>query len=194
MISVGEYKKKPVTVMETKCVPPMLIANNTKPLIVFFCFFMSTALANNNSLCQNEEDVLFSCITKQNKTISLCSAKKLAATEGYIQYRFGKKNDIEFIYPTNKDILANKAFQGRSQMFSGGGALYLRFKNKEYDYIIYSGIGKGWEICGLILLKNGKFLSYFACTDKSIQKLSPNLLEQLDLEKDEIEYFPSYIE
>ena len=93
---------------------------------------MSTALANNNSLCQNEEDVLFSCIIKQSHYA--------LPLKDIFNIDLAKKNDIEFIYPTNKAILANKAFQGRSQMFSGGGALYLRFKNKEYDYIIYSSL------------------------------------------------------
>lgn len=156
---------------------------------------MMNTVASNNSLCQAEETILFSCMTKQNKIISLCASKGLSATNGYIQYRFGKKDAIELIYPTNQTMPASKAFQGRAQMFSGGGGIYLRFKNKAYDYLIYEGIGKGWTVSGLILLKNSKFLTYFACSNKAIAEITPDLLNQLDIpqDSDENEFFPADI-
>ncbi len=156
---------------------------------------MMNAVASNSSLCQKEETILFSCSTKQNKIISLCASRKLSATSGYIQYRFGNKEAVELTYPANQTVLANKAFQGRSQMFSGGGGIYLRFKNQVYDYLLYEGIGKGWTVSGLVLLKNSKFLTYFACANKAMSEITPDLLNKLNIpqDSDENEFFPADI-
>ncbi len=156
--------------------------------------FVVVSFAETNSLCQRNEQVLFSCPTKNAKIISLCASENLSSTNGYLQYRFGKKNNIELYYPEDK-VLPKKAFTGRSQMFSGGGGIYLRFTKNNYDYITYSGIGKGWELNGLILLKNLTFLSYFPCTEQPISQMSPQLLTSLDIPRDpdNKEFFPGDI-
>lgn len=173
----------------------MNMKNNRTCLSLLLSCFMMNAVASNSSLCQAEETILFSCMTKQNKIISLCASKELSATNGYIQYRFGNKKAVELTYPANQTVPASKAFQGRSQMFSGGGGIYLRFKNKAYDYLIYEGIGKGWTVSGLVLLKNSKFLTYFACTNKAIVEITPDLLSQINIpqDSDETEFFPADI-
>lgn len=163
-------------------------------LLIFLSLFVAVSFAETNSLCQRNEQVLFSCPTKNAKIISLCASENLSSTSGYLQYRFGKKNNIELYYPEDK-VPPKKAFTGRSQMFSGGGGIYLRFTKNNYDYITYSGLGKGWEINGLILLKNLTFLSYFPCTEQPISQMTPQLLTSLDipLDPDNKEFFPGDI-
>ncbi|ASQ46053.1 lysozyme inhibitor LprI family protein [Legionella clemsonensis] len=163
-------------------------------LFLFLLLFSVASFAESNSLCQRNEQILFSCPTKNEKIISLCASENLSATTGYLQYRFGKKNNIELYYP-EREIPPGKAFTGRSQMFSGGGGIYLRFSKNNYDYIIYSGIGKGWEINGLILLKNLTFLSYFPCTMHPISQISPEQLTTLNIPMDPAnkEFFPGDI-
>ncbi|STX47260.1 Uncharacterized protein conserved in bacteria [Legionella hackeliae] len=158
-------------------------------------FILSTPVfAETASLCQSNEQVVFSCPTKNSKTISLCASEDLSAATGTIQYRFGKKNNIELFYPSKK-IPPSEAFMGRSQMFSGGGGIYLRFGKNNFDYIIYSGIGKGWDVNGLILLKNSKFLSYFPCIEKPVIQITPEQLTSLNipLDPDNKEFFPGDI-
>ncbi|WED44470.1 lysozyme inhibitor LprI family protein [Legionella cardiaca] len=164
-------------------------------LSTFLAFFLPlVSFAENNSLCQNDEQILFTCLTKNNKTISVCASKNLSATSGYMQYRFGQKDNIEMSYPSSK-VPANKAFTGRAQMFSGGGGTYLRFNKNDYDYILYTGIGKGWEVNGLIVLKDANFVSYFSCNHQPVSQITPQELEDLKipLDPDNREFFPGDI-
>lgn len=160
-------------------------------LIATFLLFSFNTFSATNSLCRNDEKVLFACLTKNEKSISICASNDLSATSGYMQYRFGKKNNIELDYPATK-LPPNKEFTGRSQMFSGGGGVYLRFNKNDYDYILYSGIGKGWDVTGLVLLKNAKLFSYFPCKTKPISEITPQKLEELriPLDPEDKEFFP----
>jgi len=150
--------------------------------------------ASNTTLCQADEEVIFSCANKNKKIVSMCASKPLTATQGTLQYRFGTKGHIELAYPADAMSPA-KAFEGRAQMFSGGGGVYLRFKKDKYDYVLYNGIGKGWLMNGLVLFTDSKFTSYFACANRGISEISPQLLETLQIPKDadDKEFFPGDI-
>lgn len=163
-------------------------------LLSFLLPFALNSATENNSLCRSNEQTLFTCPTKSNKIASICASKNLSATSGYMQYRFGQPQNIELSYPSEQTP-PNKAFMGRSQMFSGGGGIYLRFSKNNDDYILYSGIGKGWEINGIILLQNGKFISYIPCINQPISEITPQQLENLNIphDPDNQEFFPGDI-
>jgi len=154
-------------------------------------FLINTAVGQAN-LCQADENIIFSCETEHNKLLSVCGSKQLSSSPGYLQYRFGQPDKIELTYPATQ-VLPASAFQGRAQMFSGGGAVYLRFKIKEYDYILYTGSGKGWAVNGLVLLDYSKFTSYLMCKNDMVSEISPQLLEQLKIpqDSDDSEFFPA---
>lgn len=151
-------------------------------------------LASNANLCQVNEQVIFSCPTNKNKIISLCASRNLSAEQGYIQYRFGTMRATEMQYPSVK-LLPAQAFKGRTQVFSGGGGTYLRFQNDDYDYIIYTGTGKGHVVQGVILLKNAEFKSYIACKSNPESQLSSQLLTDLNIasDNDNSQFFPNDI-
>lgn len=147
-----------------------------------------------DSLCQSGERVIFSCMTKNDKTISLCATGAADNAKTVVHYRFGTGANTELSYPTD-DITAQQAFSGRAQMFSGGGGIYLRFSNNNYDYIIYTGTGKGWQMNGVTVLKNKKFAGYLACKNEPNSELSPQMLQDLNVlrDGDDSEFFPGDI-
>ena len=52
-----------------------------------------------NTHCSANEQTLFSCQLKNNKTVSLCASNDFSATGGYLQYRFGKIGKVELTLP-----------------------------------------------------------------------------------------------
>src|SRR5215218_3085492 len=55
------------------------------------------------SLCNADENIIFSCATRQSgKIASLCSSKDLTKDRGYLQYRFGLRGKIELEFPQNR--------------------------------------------------------------------------------------------
>ena len=121
----------------------------------------------NKSLCKAGEAVVFSCNTGK-KLISVCASENLAANAGYVQYRFGTKEKLELSFPDN-EFHPGLYATGGNLMYSGGGGAYMRFNNGAYSYVVYSGIGKGWEKQGVAVEKNGKLLSNIPCKEPSVE-------------------------
>jgi hypothetical protein len=64
----------------------------------------SALAASPATLCQPDEQVLFSCHVKyKDRIVSLCGSKDLAAAKGYLQYRFGAPDKIELQYPDPRE-------------------------------------------------------------------------------------------
>jgi hypothetical protein len=118
------------------------------------------------SLCNTGEAVVFSCSTGK-KIISVCASENLSANSGYVHYRFGAKEKIELSFPDNQSHPSLYVTSG-NLMYSGGGGAYMRFNNGAYSYVVYSGMGKGWDKEGVAVEKNGKLLSNIVCKDTSV--------------------------
>ena len=59
--------------------------------ILFAAFALKVSAAG---LCQEYESTVFSCPAGK-KTISVCASKTVTPESGYVQYRFGSKENIE---------------------------------------------------------------------------------------------------
>lgn len=92
---------------------------------------------NATSLCNEGENIYFSCKTKQLKIMSLCGAGNKEESN-YIYYRFGKSNKIEMDYPENKDSDSLSKFRyirySRIQL----NKISVSFFNNGYWYGLYS--------------------------------------------------------
>jgi hypothetical protein len=74
-------------------------------LVLFAGAPASAGAAKPPSLCLPDEQTLFSCVVNyKSRIVSLCASQDLAATKGYLQYRFGKAVDnVEMQYPNRRD-------------------------------------------------------------------------------------------
>ncbi|MGB0127402.1 MAG: hypothetical protein WBP72_07155 [Rhodocyclaceae bacterium] len=135
------------------------------------------------SHCAAKEQALFSCSTGR-KTVSVCASAALSATEGRLQYRFGRPKAPEFAYPPNK-VNWRQVTRGGVLTFSGGGGAYLAFASRPYRYIVYTAIGKGWgEKAGLVVEKNGRRTMNLPCKGKETSELGPDLFAAASIPED----------
>jgi hypothetical protein len=140
------------------------------------------------TLCRADEDVLFSC-TAAKKLISVCASKALAADHGYLQYRFGSPGKVELAIPSDTSTLpANSASSG-TMMYSGGGGAFLRFTAGDFNYAVYTAIGKGWgEKDGVAIEHGGKRIAHVSCTDEPVSKLGDELFQKAGLKPEDTDF------
>src|SRR5215217_5606752 len=67
-----------------------------------------TTVFKSKSLCQTDEQTIWTCSTVKNKTASICASKDLAEDKGYMQYRFGSAGKIELEFPKERRDSAQK--------------------------------------------------------------------------------------
>jgi hypothetical protein len=104
---------------------------------IFLIITTSTNIFAQNFTLQNEE-VVFSFTTKTGKLVTLNKDK----ANGYIIYRYGSKDKIEFEYPSK----TKNSWQSFTYSFllRGGGTQndgidlnYIYFTNKGFKYVVY---------------------------------------------------------
>lgn len=147
-----------------------------RALSIILLLISHAALADEPQyLCKDDENLIFGCEIK-GKFISICSSKNLSKTVGYAQYRFGKPDKVEFLYPASKKPPEGIFFLG-STGYSGGGANIVRFNNSGYEYLIFDsmirtnyapGEPNNPEFkAGIVTRHNGKITSTRLCTDNA---------------------------
>lgn len=142
------------------------------------------------SLCEADETVVFSCPTGKGKFVAICASPALTAAEGYMQYRFGAPGKTpDLVYPKTRDHPRTHFLSGR-MAFSGGGAAHLKFTNGEYTYVLFTGIGRGWEKEGVAVESAEKNeeekIAYLPCQDKPIigDEFAPEFARKIGIPKD----------
>ena len=149
-------------------------------LVVLAC--VSTVALGAESLCRDGERIAFSCHAGK-KLISVCASADAGPGVGYIQYRFGPANAPEISLPP-EGATPDRGAKGGTLMFSGGGGAYLRFANGIAGYVVYTGIGKGWEKAGVAVEKKGKVASSIRCTSPAVSELGPDFFEKMGIGED----------
>lgn len=138
--------------------------------------------------CSSTEQVVFSCATARQQIISLCASCALTTTSGYLQYRFGKRDRApELIYPASQAHPA-KHFLSRTLTYAGGGGAYLKFSNGGFSYIVFTGIGKGWEKEGVVVNRSGKQIAYLSCAGPWTSAVGPDLFQKAGIPGDPDEF------
>ncbi len=144
------------------------LARTAAPILLS-CLCASASLvhaAPRETLCEKDEQVAFSCHVGA-RIASLCASPDLSPSKGYVQYRYGRKSAVELTYPASKEHPSNY-FRWGVLGFSGGGTDYFRFSNLGYDYVVYSGMGRGWQKEGVAVEKDGKRLASLVCRDSAL--------------------------
>ena len=100
--------------------------------------FFHSAYADATSHCGESEQIIFSCqIRDSSKVLSLCASKDLSDSSGYLQYRFGKLNEIELEYPADRKD-SQKQFLYRHYFRYQVDETEISFVNQGHEYTIYS--------------------------------------------------------
>lgn len=144
------------------------------------------------SLCTAGETVVFSCGAGKTKTVSVCASPDLTRTEGYMQYRFGMPGKTPgLVYPATK-AHPGSYFLSRTVAYAGGGAAYLKFTNGEYTYVVFTGIGRGWEKEGVAVENAGtdgaEKVAYLPCRGEWSSLIGPDFFEAAGLPEDPDEF------
>jgi hypothetical protein len=89
-------------------------------------------------LCGENEEIIMSFKTKNQKVISICKEKK----GKYLVYRFGTKDKIELQFPGNlenswKQFHYRGAWRFGGKANAGFGTLELKFKNVNTSYRLF---------------------------------------------------------
>jgi hypothetical protein len=149
---------------------------------LFFYVISTSAMAAtiNTNLCDQDENVIFSCSLKK-KQVSLCASGDLKSNTGRLFYRFGVAGkQLELVHPSNKD----SPFKAFSTYFDGSAKSSesnVAFKQGGYMYVIYNRLA-AFEIDdrsnggGIMVYRNGKQISDMWCVDKTI---NDNIYESL---------------
>jgi len=125
------------------------------------------------SLCAADENVIFACMTRQEKNASLCASKNLSANEGYLVYRFGRIGQKpELVYP-NAPVSpykiftymahSNKYWRGVEVDFNISAHTYTLYNNY-YDNEIHNDMPNISE-SGVIVRKHGKMIMQAECVE-----------------------------
>jgi len=126
------------------------------------------------SLCARGEQVIFSCGVGR-KMVSVCGDRRGGP---HAQYRFGAPGDIELAFPGP----GQSGLTYAREMYSGGGALQLRFSTGGYDYAVYSrtvrtGFGRGGNnphfSDGVMVRRAGRLISNRSCTTETSGDAQP---------------------
>ena len=83
-----------------------------------------------NTLCEATEKVVWSCHAGK-KTYSVCASSNLSKAAGYMQYRVGSANKLEFTFPATREHPL-----GRFDFNMGPHGGSLEFKNSNFNYSI----------------------------------------------------------
>jgi len=123
-------------------------------LVLLSCPALAGSSSAQTSLCEPEEQAVWSCETK-GKTYSVCASADLGATSGYLQYRAGKPSAIEFRHPGEPKH--PKGVFVFSLLARGAS---LTFENEGHEYTIYEPLMGGTTID---VRKEGRELATIPC-------------------------------
>lgn len=130
------------------------------------------------SLCRKDERVVFAC-NLGKKMVSLCASGGGSAK---YQYRAGTSQHLELQFPETLSR-AEGHFWFSSRPFAGGGSAHIRFKNADYEYILFdytvrtgfdpNGLNNPQFGSGVAVLQGGNVISMRTCkNDASINSLA----------------------
>ncbi|MGE4073584.1 MAG: hypothetical protein AB7E72_20625 [Lysobacterales bacterium] len=142
-----------------------------------------------DSFCAPRETVVFDCRVG-GKRVSVCG---YGPDGDWLQYRFGKADTrapLELTLPEGP-VPASRAASGETVPFSGGGGSWLRFRNGDYSYVVYSGIGR-WgvngetlEKQGVVVERRGRVVADLPCSGPLTSELGPDWFEQTGISSDD---------
>ncbi|VVE88359.1 hypothetical protein PBR20603_02308 [Pandoraea bronchicola] len=136
--------------------------------------FCSPAFAEETTLCHSFEEIYFSCHINNN-IISLCASGNLSPERGYVQYRYGKIENIEFQHPKNPAPPPKKRIEISEITIGHIDFTNIKFRSDSYAYEIYQGFPSG-----LYVKHDGKLIFNHQCDVGIYQQLNQRIFRGLE--------------
>lgn len=137
-------------------------------IVAGMVLFGAKSGAEEPTLCQPHEEVYFSCHSV-GKIISICASGNISPDNGYVQYRFGVNEKIEFEYPS--EPFPPLMWFSISDIYEGGLSFtHLKFSSNRFHYVLYQG-----DISGIYIKRNGRVVSNHQCDHGAHQPLNPRV-------------------
>jgi hypothetical protein len=120
------------------------------------------------SLCNADEEVLFTCKSGPTKIISVCASPNSTAATGHLVYRFGReKQKPSLTYPI-EPIPPQDAFKFAQSCSAKGCAEQLAFSVGKFKYTVYSdhfgGVADPAQDAGVFVEEDGRKVADIRCT------------------------------
>jgi hypothetical protein len=134
------------------------------------CFLLTAhAEPTKPSLCNANEEVLFTCMSGRTKVVSVCASPDATAMSGRLSYRFGRLGSAPSLtYPT-KLIPPQEAFKFAQDCSAKGCTEQLAFSVGEFRYTVYSehygGFAEPSQDAGVVVERDGREVADIRCTD-----------------------------
>lgn len=123
-----------------------------------------------HTLCDDREEVYFSCPLDNGKTVSVCARNNTGPNRGYVQYRYGTKDDT-FVFPA-QNVSPAKAAAITDVSEGSIRGLHLKFSRGSYTYVV-SSVSPG----EVYVVKDGKVLFDDHCNASIYKNFSSEIFD-----------------
>ncbi len=130
------------------------------------------AFAAGPNLCRAQEDPLFACQLQSKKFVAACALYDPALKEGYrsLVYRFGTSEHIELSLPEDPNQFRRSTYIDEATTSEPiEDDEYLRFVNGRFSYVLYTGLGKGFDLKGLAVFRDNQLVSKASCEPNTLE-------------------------
>jgi len=122
------------------------------------------------TLCKEGEEIYFSCPLENGKTVSVCAKNNTGPERGYVQYRYGSKDNL-FVFPSGnvppaQTVMVTDVSEGSIR------GLHLKFSKEPYTYVV-SSVSPG----ELYVSKNGKIIFDKECLASRYKSFSNKIFD-----------------
>jgi len=125
---------------------------------------------NEQTLCNDGEEIYFSCPLENQKTVSVCAKDNTAPNRGYVQYRYGTK-DNAFAFP-GQNVPPASTVKITDVSEGSIRGLHLKFSKGAYTYVV-SSVSPG----EVYVSKNGKVIFDQECTASGYKSFSNKIFD-----------------
>ena len=128
------------------------------------------ALPDEQTLCAGDEEIYFSCPLENGKTVSVCAKNNSAPNRGYVQYRYGEKEDA-FSFP-NKNTPPGGAVKITDVSEGSIRGLHLKLSKGPYTYVV-SSVSPG----EIYVVRGGKIIFDKKCVASKYKNFSNKIFD-----------------
>lgn len=128
---------------------------------------------DDQTLCNEGEEIYFSCPLENGKTVSICAKNNPDPDRGYVQYRYGSKDDV-FVFPP-ENIPPAKTVEITDVSEGSIRGLHLKFSKEPYTYVV-SSVWPG----ELYVSKNGKIIFDKECQASRYKNFSNKIFDEVN--------------